>query len=207
MSRYDVVTTNVNRMVRFRIEAANAADADTGLFAVLKGPNGYHPYYGQENGTPTANQELAQLRINKIVHALKSLVGEAVEVSVADDSAGTGVGSALIVGFEQDQLGSVYNNAWSTNQAVDKHLTSDVTDSVGTGGMNAPKTRDGLQSLLDTLADLSYDDGSTGPFGDLSAGGAIVLPDGQTTSGAPVLDNNGGGVGAGVSGLTIDLIA
>lgn len=191
MSRYDVNAANVNRIIRFRVEAANAADRDTGLFLALKGPSSDYPHYGQVTGTPTANQELAQLRLSLVVRALSAYTVP-VFVEVATDSAGTGVGSAVVIGFEADRFGAYFNQAWTTNQGLAKHLVTDIVDQLGQPG--AAKTKAGLQSLLDSLATVSYDGGTTGPFGDLSSSGAIVLPDGRTTAGAPVLDNNGGGV-------------
>lgn len=210
MSRYDVNAANTNRIIRFRVEAANAADRDAGLFGMLKGRANSYPHYGQLTTTATANQELAQLRTSLVVRALTRYT-PAVGVTLADDSAGTGgltaiAGPALIVTFESDEFGAYFNNNWPTDTTVAKHITGNISDTVGTGGMTTVKTKPGLQSLLDSLYGVSYDGGDTGPFGNLSAGGAVVLPDGQTTSGAPTLDNNGGGVGATVSGLTITYI-
>ncbi|RMH11253.1 MAG: hypothetical protein D6698_16715, partial [Gammaproteobacteria bacterium] len=62
----------------------------------------------------------------------------------------------------------------------------DITDTIGVGTYPA-KTKPGLQSLLDELANVSYDGGTTGPFGTLSGSGNIVLPDGSTTAAAPTL--------------------
>lgn len=210
MSTYNVNAANTNRTVRFRIEPANAADAVSALFGMFKGKATQYPQYGQLTGTPTANQELAQLRTDRVIRAL-SAYAIPVGVELADDSFATGGGTAnfapaLIVTYEQDSTGEFFNNLWPTNTTLDKHLAADITDTVGVGGMTTTKTKPGLQSLADSLATVSYDAGTTGPFGDLSAGGAIVLPDGQTTAGAPVLDNAGGGVGAGISGLSVTFI-
>lgn len=210
MSRYDVNSANTNRHVRFRIEPANAADANAALFGILKGRGTQYPQYGQLTGTPTANQELAQVRTNYVIRAL-SAYNIAVGVELADDSFGTGgltanFAPALILTFESDSQGEYFNQAWTGDTTLDKHLTTDITDTVGVGGMTVVKTKPGLQSLVDTLSTVSFDNGATGPFGDLSAGGAVVLRDGQVTAGAPVLDNAGGGVGAGVSGLTVTWI-
>lgn len=211
MVRYDVNSANTNRIVRFRVEPANAADADAGMFGIFKGRANSYPFYGQLTGTPTANQELAQLRTNLVSRAVTAyavLVG----IQLADDSFGTGnltanFAPALILSFETDESGVFFDNDWPTDTTGDKHQTTDITDTVGTGGMTTVKTKDGLQSLIDGLATVSYDGGTTGPFGDLSTTGAIVLPNGQTTAAAPVLDDNGGGVGAGVSGLSITYLA
>ncbi len=69
---------------------------------------------------------------------------------------------------------------------VDKHHVEDITDRLGTGGMTTIKTKPGLQSLIDSLATVSFDGGTTGPFGALSITGTITLPDGRvvTTGGA-----------------------
>lgn len=210
MSRYDVNAANTNRQVRFRVEVANAGDADATLFAMLKGNAPSYPHYGQLVGVPTANQELAQLRTSYVVRALSNYT-KPTGVELADDSFGTGgktpiVAPALIITFEVDEQGEYFNNAWPSNTTLDKHNVTDITDTVGVGGMTTIKTKPGLQSLVDTLATISFDGGVTGPFGDLSTTGAIVLPDGQTSTAAPVLDNAGGGVGAGVSGLTVTFI-
>lgn len=210
MSRYDVNAANTNRHVRFRVEAANAADANSGLFAMLKGRATQYPHYGQLTGTPTAEQELAQLRVSYIARAI-SRYAIHVGVELADDSFGTGgltntAGPALIFTYEQDSTGEFFNQAWTGDQTLDKHEVTDIADTLGVGGMNAPKTKPGLQSLLDSLYAVSFDGGVTGPFGNLSNGGAIVLPDGQVTAGAPVLDNAGVGVPALESGLTITWI-
>jgi hypothetical protein len=207
-ARYDINSANTNRIVRFRVEPANAADANAALFGIFKGRANSYPHYEQLTGTPTANQELAQLRTNLVARATTAyavLVG----VKLSDDSFATGgltanFAPALVLEFETDESGVFFNNNWPTNTTLDKHQTTDIVDTVGVGG--APlgaKTKDGLQSLVDGLFDVSYDNGTTGPFGNLSTTGNIVLPDGQVTAGAPVLDNAGGGVPASTSGLTI----
>lgn len=207
MSRYDVNSANTNRHVRFLISPANAADANASLFGMLKGRAPTYPHYGQLIGTPTANQELAQLRTSLVVRALTAYT-VAVGVEMADDSFGTGgltqtAAPALILTFEVDEQGEYFNQNWTGDTTLDKHEVTDRTDVLGTGGMSFVKTKPGLQSLVDTLANVSYDGGSTGPFGDLSTTGAIALPDGTVTAGAPVLDNAGGSVGPGVSGLAV----
>ena len=210
MSRYDVNSSNTNRIVRVRVEAANAGDANATLFAMLKGQASQYPNYGQLTTAPTAEQELGQLRTSAVARAI-SRYAVLVGVDLADDSFGTGgvtstAAPAVIFSFEQDSTGEFFNQAWTGDQTLDKHLTTDITDTLGTGGMTTVKTKPGLQSLVDGLATVSYDGGATGPFGDLSAGGAIVLPNGDTTAGAPVLDNAGGGVGAGISGLSVTVV-
>jgi len=209
MSRYDVNAANTNRHVRFRVEAANAGDANAALFGMNKGSAPSYPHYGQLVGVPTANQELAQLRTSYVVRALSNYT-KPVGVELADDSFETGgltgtAAPALIITFEVDEQGEYFNQAWTGDQTVDKHGTGDITDTVGVGGMTVVKTKPGLQSLADSLANVSFDGGVTGPFGDLSTTGAVVLPDGQTSAAAPVLDNAGGGV-PGLSGLTVTFI-
>lgn len=209
MSRYDVNSANTNRTTRFRVEAANAADANAALFSHLKGRATSYPNYEQLVGTPTANQELAQLRASLVIRAL-TRYNIAVGIELADDSFGTGgetaiAAPALILTFEADEQGEYFNQAWTGNTVLDKHTAADITDTLGTGGMSFIKTKPGLQSIVDLLHTVSYDGGVTGPFGDLSTSGAIVLPDGQTTAGAPVLDNAGAGVPL-LSGLTVTWI-
>ncbi len=207
MSRYDVNAANTNRHVRFLIEPTNANDRIATLFGSHKGSAPTYPHYGQLATTPTANQELAQLRTSLVIRALNAY-NISVGVELADDSAGTGgltatAAPALILTFESDEQGEYFNQLWTGDTTLAKHLTTDMVDGVGVGGMTTPKTKPGLLALLDSLSTVSYDGGTTGPFGDLSNGGAIVLPDGQTTAAAPVLDNAGAGVGAGDSGLLI----
>lgn len=178
---------------------------------MFKGRSNSYPHYGQLTGTPTANQELAQLRTNLVVSAMKAYAIPT-HVALATDSASTAGSTAnfapaLLIGFEQDEMGVFFNNAWTGNTVLAKHSAADISDTVGVGGASSVKTKLGLQGLVDALAGTTYDGGTTGPFGDLTDGGAIVLPDGQTTSGAPDLDNNGSGVGAGVSGLTVTFVS
>lgn len=211
MSRYDVNAANTNRIVRFMVEPANAGDANSGLFGILKGAAASYPHYGQLTGTPTANQELAQLRTSLVVRAM-SRYTVPVGVALSDDSSGTGgltatAAPALVLTFETDEQGEYFNQLWTGNTTLAKHGTGNIADTLGTGGMSSPKTKPGLQAIVDLLSTVSYDGGTTGPFGDLSSGGAIVLADGQTTAGAPVLDNAGAGVGVGVSGLKVTFLA
>ena len=200
---YDVGATNNNRLVRFRVQG-HSTSAGANIFAILSGPNSQYPRAGRV-ATPTNNQLLAQLRTSLVVRRLSQYVPPA-EVKIVADSSSNAAG-ALIIGFEVDQMGVFFNNAWTGNVALAKHLTTDIADGVGTGGMSAPKTKPGLASLLAGLATVSYDGGVTGPFGALSDGGAIVLPTqmgGGTTSAAPQLD---AGVEAGFeSGLEIALV-
>lgn len=211
MSRYDVNAGNFSRQIRFRVEPANAADLNAAIFGMLKGRNSQYPHYGQLSGTPTGVQEVAQLRTSLVVRAL-TRYAIPVSVSLTADSANTvgataNFGPALMLTFEQDSTGEFYNNAWGTNTLAAKHLVGNIADTVGVGGMNAPKTKPGLQALLDSLFSVSYDNGVSGPFGNLSNGGNVVLPNGVNVVGVPVLDNAGGGVPASTSGLVVTYMA
>ena len=204
IARYDVNNANVNRHVRFKVQPEDAGDRDAGLFLSLKGEANVYPFYGQVVGTPTANQELAQLRVSLVVRAL-TIYTIAIGVQVSRDDADTGgvaVGSALNITFEADEFGAYFNQLWTGDQTLAKHLVTDIVDALGTGGFIGPfaggKTKDGLTTLLDSLATVSFDGGTTGPFGALSTTGAITLPDGQVTAGAPTL-----AAGGSPSGLAI----
>lgn len=196
----DAANANTNRTVRFLVEAET--DKAVGLFQALKGPQDLYPFYGQ-NTAPTLADELAQLRLSLITRALTQwaiLVG----VQVADDSVGTGAGSGIVLTYETNESGVFYNNAWGTSPgAVDKHQVTDIVDTVGVGGLvGGPKTKNGLQNLANELATVSYDGGTTGPFGALSTGGTVVLPDGRTVAGALPLS-----VTAEASGLLVTYLA
>lgn len=183
MSRYDSGALNTNRHVRFRVQG-NGGSAAANLFYFVEGNEAQYPSYGRNNSA-TANQNLAQLRASLIRMALSAyapLVGFAIDADASANAAG-----ALIVVFEQERIGAFYDNAHTTTPATAAHTVADITDSVGTGGMSTVKTKNGLNSLLQTLSTVSYDGGTTGPFGALSTSGSIVLPDGTTTSGAPSL--------------------
>lgn len=200
-NRYTSSALNTNRHVRFRVQGNTGATA-ANLFLFLEGNEAQYPHYGRLTSTPTANQSLAQLRASLIRMALTAyapLVG----FSIAADSASNAAG-ALIVTFEQERIGAFYDNAHTVTPATAAHTVADITDTVGTGAMSAVKTKPGLNSLLQTLSTISYDGGVTGPFGALSATGAIVLPDGTTTSGAPALD--GGVDGTHATGLAISFL-
>jgi hypothetical protein len=206
IARYDVNNANVNRHVRFLVEAEDNGDRDVGLFLALKGPANVYPFYNAVTGTPTANQELAQLRLSLPVRTI-SRYTVPVSIQVTDDSAGTGVGSAFFVTYEVDEFGAFFNQraftvageSWPLDPTDAKHHVDDITDFLGTGGMPlGPKTKPGLNSMLQELETVSFDGGVTGPFGALSTTGAVTLPDGQVTAGAPTL-----AAGGSVSGLTI----
>lgn len=197
IARYDVNNANVNRHVRFRIEDDNVGGGTDNTFLALKGAANVYPFYGQIAGVPTVEQELGQLRLNLVQRAISVYT---ITVSLQVDVLGGGFDWTV----EQDEMGAYFNQAlpplggtpgvdesWPVDTSVDKHHVADIVDRLGTGGMPlGPKTKDGLQSLLDTLATVSFDGGTTGPFGVLSTGGTVVLPDGRvvtTGAAAPAL--------------------
>ncbi len=202
---YQAGASNVNRQVTFRIQPTAAGDANSAMFAFLKGVDNNTPLVGAQTSAPTANQLLAQLRTNKVMEALRHhavIVG----ARLVDDSNGTGgltanYGPALEVTFETDDKGTFQVAGWESNPTSAKQSPADITDTLGIGGSIFVKTKPGLQSSLDALKDVSYDGGTTGPFGTLSASGNIVLDDGTTTAGAPKLSTPGAG-----SGLTITFV-
>jgi hypothetical protein len=187
IARYDVNSANVNRHVRFNIERDGGGVAST--FLALKGPANVYPFYNQITGVPTVEQELAQLRLSLVARALTAYA-ITVSLQVAQN------GSSFDWVVEQDEMGAFFNQAlpplgatpgvdesWPVSgNAVDKHHVEDITDRLGTGGMTTIKTKPGLQSLVDSLATVSFDGGTTGPFGLLSAGATITLPDGRVVT-------------------------
>lgn len=200
--------SNVNRTVTFRIEATDAADSNAGLFGIHNGLSGTWPFEGQLPTAPTANQTLAQERTLFVLDAMRQL-GVIVGVAPVADSHGTALAAsyeapALEVTFETDDLGTFQNSAYSLSNptAAAKQVTTDITDTLGIGGSSIVKTKNGLQSIVDALATVSFDGGTTGPFGVLSATGNIVLSDGTTTTaGAPTLATPGTG-----SGITVTFV-
>ena len=200
IGRYDSGALNTNRQIRFRVQGNTGATA-ANIFTFLEGNEAQYPNYGR-NTSPTVNQQLAQLRASLVRQALTAyapLVGFAVDADSAANAAG-----ALIVVFEQERIGAFYDNAHTATPATAAHTVADIVDTVGVGGMSSPKTKNGLNSLLQTLSTISYDGGTTGPFGTLSSSGAITLPDGSVTSGAPAL--NGGVDGTHATGLAISFL-
>ena len=208
-ARYDVNNANTNREVTFNIEPLAGPIANT--FLALKGPSNSYPHYNQIAGVPTVEQELSQLRLNL---AARALTAYAITVGIRVIDA-TAIGGQFKWTAEQDEMGAFFNQAlpplaagpgvsesWPVEgDTVDKHHVEDITDRLGTGGMTTIKTKPGLQSLLDSLFSVSYDGGVTGPFGALSAGATITLPDGRVVTvgaAAPALP-----AGAGLSGLAI----
>ena len=207
MVYYNVGAANTNRLARFMVQGNTGAQA-ANLFHVVSGPHAFYPRVGRTAGnplTPTNNQQLAQLRLSLAVRALSVYMPPAF-VALAADSASNANG-AFIIAWETDQFGLFFNNAWMSDTTQAKFLTTDIVDTVGTGGMSSVKTKAGLNSLLQSAATRSFDGGTTGPFGALSSTGAIVLPTimgGGTTSGAPSL--NGGVDGTHAAGLQITYI-
>lgn len=217
MGVYDVSSANTNRIVRFRIEPVAAGDRNAALFGIQKGRNDSYPNYGRLTTAATNNQELAFLRTSLVARALTRyaiLVG----VKLTLDSAATGspgtanFGSALELHFEVNERGEFYNNAWATATTGDKHTPGAASsgapgtyaDTVGVGGMTTTKTKPDLNGLLAALSTVSYDGGTTGPFGAISSTGNITLPGGGVTSGAPILST---GVATNTSGLKVVLVA
>lgn len=192
IARYDVNNANVNRHVTFNVAADGGAIAES--FLSLKGPANQYPFYNQVTGTPTVEQELGQLRLNLVQRAL-SIYTVIVGLKVMSDVAANG---GINLTFEADEFGAYFNQraftvageSWPLDPTDDKHHVDDIVDFLGTGGMTTVKTKDGLQTLADNLATISFDGGTTGPFGALSATGTITLPDGRvvtTGAAAPAL--------------------
>lgn len=194
----DANNANTNRIVRFDIAVDLTGIVPSGapvvndqvtdasdIFASLQGPNYNYKHYGKVQN-PTQAQILAQLRLSLIT---RSLSRYAILVGVQLADAGAETSNAVRLEFETDRTGVFYNNDWSTDQSVDKNIVADIADTVGTGGMNAPKTKAGLQKMLDELAAVSYDDGVTYVFGwDSSAG--VTLPDGTSATGPSLASTN-----------------
>lgn len=207
ISRYDINNANVNRHVRFRIEDDNVGGGTANTFLALKGPANVYPFYNQVSGVPTVEQELGQLRLNLVIRALSVYT---IPVSVQVDA--NGAGTYLV--FEADEFGAYFNQnaftvageSWPLDATDDKHHVLDIVDRLGTGGMTTVKTKNGLQSLMNTLATVSFDGGTTGPFGDISNTGVIILPDGRsvtTGAAAPALPDNGQASGLAVTWVNV----
>ena len=219
MGVYDVSSANTNRIVRFRVEPAHLDSANTALFGILKGRNDSYPNYGRLTTVSTANQELAALRLSLVARAL-SRYAILVGVKLVADAHGTAntqanFGPAVELSFETNERGEFYNNAWAPGALgnVDKHLpgasatgaSGTYADTVGVGGMTTPKTKPDLNAILASLATVSYDGGTTGPFGAISSTGNITLPGGAVTAAAPIL-SHANSVALNVSGLRVRLI-
>ena len=184
----DVNNANTNRHVRFHVGHAAAV---AGTFMALQGPAHAYPYYGKVQ-SPTLAQQLAQLRLSLIARVAARyaiLVG----VEVASDLAGANYGAGIVLTYEQDEMGVFFNNAWPATVVgggaiTGKHTAGNIADTVGIGGMTTPKTKPGLDAILNDLDGVSYDGGATGPFD--GVGVNVTLPDGQLATGA-ALDGTG----------------
>jgi len=194
---YDVYSANVLNTVSFIVEPQLVGENVAGLFGIFRGPENAHPFFGQLTTTPTALQNLAQLRTDYIVRALTAYA-PVVGVRLVTNASGSIVptvnfGSAIKVTFETNSMGIFEDPAYISSGGVgNKERTTDIVDTLGVGGMSYTKTKPGLQSLLNALSTVSFDNGVTGPFGALAATGAITLPDTTVTTGAPTLTAAGG---------------
>lgn len=146
-----------------------------------------------ENQTVTANQRLAQLRTNAMVSAMAAY---AVLVGADVDS----TGQYLTVTFESAVDG--------TFEVGGVNSPNDLADTLGKGGMNAPKTKDGLLTLANAaLLSKFGTDGNAALFS-----GAPTLADGTTTSttadtASTVVPLNIGATGAAVASITTITLA
>ncbi|RMH15890.1 MAG: hypothetical protein D6698_10530, partial [Gammaproteobacteria bacterium] len=125
---------NNTRVVKVRIEA-DPGETNAELFKDIR-----------YMSNVTDNDKLAQLRMDLVVQAMRNLA--TVEgVRLVQDGAGTAAtqyaGPALEVTFTTWEYGTFDNE-------------QDITDTIGVGTYPA-KTKPGLQSLLDELANVSYD--------------------------------------------------
>ena len=200
--RYDVNSANVNREITFRVGAGAAAGGIPNTFMALKGPANQYPHYHQVQGA-LDHQELAQLRLSYVIRAITQYAIP-IGVHVVDTGNGgaslAGMGHVVDIKFEQDEMGVFFNQEWPIDATQDKHTQAGtiqapthhpaatgadvIQDTVGTGGMpRGPKEKPGLNGLLDTLGPVSWDEGTTGPFGtDVWGTGDVVLPDGVTVT-------------------------
>jgi len=145
-----------------------------------------------ENQTVTPNQRLAQLRTNAMATAMAAyavLVGAEVDTT----------GQYLTVTFE-----TAVNGAF---EVAGVNSAADLVDGLGKGGMNAPKTKDGLQTLAtNALASKFGTDGTATLFS-----GAPKLADGTITSttadtASTTVPLNIGASGAAVAAVTVTLV-
>lgn len=189
--RSSQILTGVNtpRIVRLHVEAVDATEGAVAIFFSPLGVNEYHPHYGRTTTTLTNDEVLAQLR-TKYLSLAVSRYAILVGVELAARTDGSGVltattGSAMNFMFETYQTGVFLNSSWSGDPSVAHDTVDDITDTLGTGGMRSPKTKLGIQSCIDELADVTWDDGDTTLFG-ASSSATTTLPDGSVTSAAPV---------------------
>jgi hypothetical protein len=144
MGFYHVEAANTNRFVTFRV-AAQAGVSN--CFTFLKGNNAFHPWVGQISA-PTANQLIAQYRVDNIVRRL-CVYAIPISIAIIDfDRGGAETANAVTISYET---------------LVSNYLPS-VSDIVDTLGMadRAAKTKLGLQSIATAmLATASLDGGGT----------------------------------------------
>lgn len=172
---YNSNSSNSPRVVSFLI--TNSAASNANIFALLSGAV-------TANRNPSALEELAQVRTNLIIQAL-SQRHVVTDVRLAKSANSTETMSAgLIVTFEDDGFGSAYVNDWALDTVSAKFSTS-AAGGIGRGGMSLKNQPMSLEDHLNTIMDVSYDGGASGPFGGLSLSGTVTLPSGRVATGAP----------------------
>ncbi len=168
---YHVEAANTNRQVFYNIVATPAA---ANLFALLKGSNAFPPFAAGAgyNASPTANQLVAQYRVDYLVRYLSQwAIPVYVAIAQTTDAADT-----VVLGFET-YVSNVFPNS-STNQSPGTGA-GDITDHYGLADRTA-KTKPGLQTLATNLLALASLDGGASllyavdPF--LSDGTATTAP-------------------------------
>jgi len=169
MSRYDITNTSTNREVKFRIDTGAA-----GNLGVLKGEFTSYPHYGQLTTAATGNEQVAQLRTNALVRAVSVYT---IPVGVQVDPTGQWVE----VTFEVAQQGEFFDNA-STGTGTPNHLVTDISDTLGVGGMTTTKTKSGLQTLA--TAALATKEGTDGASTLFALN--VTLADGTASTSAAV---------------------
>ncbi len=184
-------TANTNRLSSFIVTAELPGTAGADIFLSLVGPNDHYKHYGKINN-PTQAQVLAQLRLSLLTRVMSRY---AILVGVSVGSVGSDANAGVRLEYETDRSGPFHNVLWDTDQTQDKELVADIVDVRGVGGMNFPKTKPGLQTILDELGAVSYDDSATFIFGTNATLG-VTLPDGTTATGPSL-------AGGGASGLLI----
>lgn len=187
-------SANTNRLSSFIVTAdiAGGVTAVPDIFLSLQGQNDHYKHFGKINN-PTQAQILAQLRLSLLTRVMSRY---SILVGVTVGSVGADLNAGVRLAYETDRTGIYHNVAWDTDQTQDKELVTDIVDVRGVGGMNFPKTKPGLQTMLDDLGTVSYDGGLTFVFGtDATLG--VTLPDGTTATGPSLAGS------AGASGLLV----
>lgn len=153
---YNVGAANTNRIKRFSVESSVA-----NAFLFLRGNNAFYPFVGQNNA-PTANQKIAQARVDAIVRRL-TLYAPLVGLSIVN---GAQTASMLHIWFETSES-NVYPAA------------TDIADTLGMAD-RAVKTKAGLQTMATyVVANATLDGGATFLFAinpSLSDGTASTAP-------------------------------